>query len=207
MTIQTNHTSLSGNEVIELALWQYGRRLAHFHGRIGQLLRQDHWRPPSSEWIDADILLHPSNCFPGIIGPKIKMKYRLEVTDTSGRSSGIRRLTGYPQESVFSSRQKSVCHTRYSTRSNSMSSLPSAIPQTFSYFSDEDDAHSNEPLGESMLAADGDRVPELSIDGSHDEDCSTCSTYRNTFDIFSPRSVRSTAMSLENLSLNSNRSP
>lgn len=105
-------------ERVDIALYQRGTRLAFFTGQLGTLLRcKENDHVPE---IHSQILMRPTQSFPGIIAPKIEIVTRVQVhEDTPGIppkvyfvvfSGGIHRVER-PCDGG-QRRQMPVCHTR-----------------------------------------------------------------------------------------------
>lgn len=77
------------HEPLECTFWQAGRRLAHFKGTLGDLLGANNVRsPPTNDsQYPCELILKPSTCFPGIIGPKCVMSVELNVVERDHKSS------------------------------------------------------------------------------------------------------------------------
>lgn len=76
-------------EPLECNLWQNGRRLAHFKGPLINLLDSDSVRTlrSSGNGFPCDLILKPSTCFPGIIGPKCVMRVEMDVVERHQKST------------------------------------------------------------------------------------------------------------------------
>lgn len=77
-------------EPLECNFWQNGRRLAHSKGALADLLGSNGIRSMHSNEngeVPCELLLKPSTCFPGIIGPKCVMRVVLDVVERDYKSS------------------------------------------------------------------------------------------------------------------------
>lgn len=72
-------------ERLECSFWQNGRRLAHFKGALHNLLDLNSVSVRSMRSTEngfpCNLILKPSTCFPGIIGPKCVMRVELDVAE------------------------------------------------------------------------------------------------------------------------------
>lgn len=111
------------NEPIDIALWQQGRRLAYYSGKLGPLLQLHSCDASTESRVDTDLIMTRANCFPGSIAPKIQLSVRTQIVDKclSCKVSFSRSLKR-PYQSVSEShlnpsvqtfrRQKPVCHVK-----------------------------------------------------------------------------------------------
>lgn len=87
-----NH--FTDNEPIQLTLWQKGRRLAYFRDRLESIINSNLYENSRCEQLrtlyswssNASIIMKPSTCFPGIIGPKCELTARIEIFENNDNS-------------------------------------------------------------------------------------------------------------------------
>lgn len=75
---------LLSRERLECNFWQNGRRLAHFKGALINLLdltNSVRSMRSTENGFPCNLILKPSTCFPGIIGPKCVMRVELDVAE------------------------------------------------------------------------------------------------------------------------------
>ncbi|XP_059622437.1 uncharacterized protein LOC132265692 [Phlebotomus argentipes] len=126
-------------ERVDFALYQRGTRLAFFTGQLGTLLRSA--TNTCHPEIHAQVLMRPTQSFPGVISPKIQLMTRVQVLeDAPGRPSKVYYIIFNANVSrierpcdVAASqryhrspwrRQRPVCHVREATEAGHSSSYP-----------------------------------------------------------------------------------
>lgn len=87
-------------------LWQNGRRLAYYSSTLSSILKAKCIRSEAkrSQWYNSiGLLMKPSSCFPGILGPKCTLSLHIHTADT------------VPNEPVFKRKRKCYC-SQFNTR-------------------------------------------------------------------------------------------
>lgn len=95
-----------GSELIQLMLWQNGRRLAYYSNTLSSVLKTRCARGQTkrSQWCNSiNLLMKPSNCFPGILGPKCTLLLHINIADT------------IPGEPLYERKGKCYCN-QFNTR-------------------------------------------------------------------------------------------
>ncbi|XP_067613264.1 uncharacterized protein [Eurosta solidaginis] len=69
------------SEQVEITLWQNGRRMAYFLGKLADVMHSDMPKLTCEHNINVQILMKPTSAFPGIIAPKVELSARVGVKD------------------------------------------------------------------------------------------------------------------------------
>lgn len=121
-------SNLSDNEPIDIALWQNGRRLAHYSDRLGRILSQHEGAA------SIDLIMIPSKCFSGRLAPKIKLQTfchfdsgvgsHHQYHETFDHQNRRRTLSNTVRKNDMQKRINSaVCHHHHNLRRISRSKL------------------------------------------------------------------------------------
>lgn len=118
--------------MIEFALWQNGRRLAYYTGRMGILLDRTVPGQQTTHSTETDLIMKPSSCFPGTIAPKIELLASIDIIETCRScKSYVFRTLRRPVSRQFDNdskpekvkpldirqlHQRPVCHSRLNYR-------------------------------------------------------------------------------------------
>ncbi|KAH8419529.1 hypothetical protein KR222_004604 [Zaprionus bogoriensis] len=112
-------------EQLEITLWQNGRRLAYYIGRLSDVMQAPVPRPSCEHSANVQLLMKATTAFPGILAPKAELSAELRAEDKQcgARCSKVdlqRPLSNRHVESRCLSRlelprkQQAVCHARQS---------------------------------------------------------------------------------------------
>lgn len=122
------------NESMKFTLWQNGRRLAYYISELHSIFKsnvQNQWRNT------IDVIMKPSSCFPGIIGPKLELTAYVDIFNMhTGEQLFIDRMDCDEQLNALNNgsrhymclhngmdvkgqfiRQKAVCHAGLTSKS------------------------------------------------------------------------------------------
>ncbi|XP_054732577.1 uncharacterized protein LOC129240673 isoform X1 [Anastrepha obliqua] len=81
------------SEQVEITLWQNGRRMAYFLGKLADIMHADTPKLTCEHNIDVQLLMKATPAFPGIIAPKVELSARVGVQDRLPRSEECNRYT------------------------------------------------------------------------------------------------------------------
>lgn len=81
------------NEPIDFALWQNGRRLAHYTDRLGRILHHN-----GHGTVTIELIMIPSSCFPGRLAPKLKMQTFCDIVSNDNNEQQRYNDAGVPSE-------------------------------------------------------------------------------------------------------------
>ncbi|XP_030573190.1 uncharacterized protein LOC115771576 [Drosophila novamexicana] len=111
------------SEQLEITLWQNGRRLAYYVGRLTDVLQPPIPQPSCAHIANVQLLMKATSAFPGILAPKVELSAELSTQDKQRRRCKLaleRPLNNRHVESRCLSRlelprkQQAVCHARQS---------------------------------------------------------------------------------------------
>ncbi|KAH8261608.1 hypothetical protein KR044_012288 [Drosophila immigrans] len=110
-------------EQLEITLWQNGRRLAYYIGRLSDVMQPPIPRLSCAHDHNVQLLMKGTPAFPGILAPKVELSAELQAQDKQRHSCHIdlqRPLSNRHVESRCLSRlelprkQQVVCHAKQS---------------------------------------------------------------------------------------------
>ncbi|KAH8372078.1 hypothetical protein KR093_009990 [Drosophila rubida] len=110
-------------EQLEITLWQNGRRLAYYIGRLADVMQSPVPRLICGHNHNVQLLMKPTTAFPGILAPKVELSAELQTQDKQRNSCHIdlqRPISNRHVESRCLSRielprkQQAVCHSKQS---------------------------------------------------------------------------------------------
>lgn len=111
------------SEQLEITMWQNGRRLAYYVGKLSDLMHPS--IPPLSceHSANVQLLMRATSAFPGILAPKVEMSANLIMRDKQRKCCKVnldRKVNNRHVESRCLNRvelprkQKTVCHSKES---------------------------------------------------------------------------------------------
>ncbi|EDW18926.1 uncharacterized protein LOC6582759 isoform X1 [Drosophila mojavensis] len=126
------------SEQLEITMWQNGRRLAYYLGRLSDLMQPP--VPPLSceHSANVQLLMKATSAFPGILAPKVEISAELTTRDKHRKCCKVnleREISNRHAQSRCLSRlelprkQKTVCHSKGSNCSTDTSLARSTSSQ------------------------------------------------------------------------------
>ncbi|CAD7006280.1 uncharacterized protein LOC101450266 isoform X2 [Ceratitis capitata] len=80
-------------EQMEVTLWQNGRRMAFFMGKLADVMQTDVPKLTCEHNINVQLLMKATPAFPGIIAPKVELSARVGVQDRLSGSTAEQKYT------------------------------------------------------------------------------------------------------------------
>lgn len=182
------------SEQLEITLWQNGRRLAYYIGRLSDVMQPPIPRLSCDHSANVQLLMKATTAFPGILAPKVELSADLRVKDKKrGDCCKVdlqRPLNNRHTESRCMSsldlprKQQPVCHAKQSNCG--------AISPTFSYLqqrrlstcssSTQLSSQSQALSQDSCLTHCSHSYPSSISDAiEHQSTCHICQAYRRLF--------------------------
>ncbi|KAM8708084.1 hypothetical protein ACLKA7_015111 [Drosophila subpalustris] len=190
------------NEQLEITLWQNGRRLAYYIGRLSDVMQPSVPRLSCAHNDNVQLLMKATPAFPGILAPKVELSAVLNTRDKQHNCCKVdlqRPVSNRHVESHCLSRlemprkQQTVCHAKQSncwpsspsfsySNSNTSSSQQQRRLSTCSS-STQLSLESQAPSQHSSLTQCS---PSSAVSGAaeHQSRCHICQAYSRLFDSY-----------------------
>ncbi|XP_036327124.1 uncharacterized protein LOC118739720 [Rhagoletis pomonella] len=81
-------------EQVEITLWQNGRRMAYFSGKLADVMHSDIPKLTCEHNINVQLLMKATPAFPGIIAPKVELSAHVGVKDRLSLSAELSQRVG-----------------------------------------------------------------------------------------------------------------
>ncbi|XP_036326114.1 uncharacterized protein LOC118739092 isoform X2 [Rhagoletis pomonella] len=81
-------------EQVEITLWQNGRRMAYFSGKLADVMHSDIPKLTCEHNINVQLLMKATPAFPGIITPKVELSAHVGVKDRLSLSAELSQRVG-----------------------------------------------------------------------------------------------------------------
>uniref|UniRef100_A0A0A1XF41 Uncharacterized protein C9orf68 n=1 Tax=Zeugodacus cucurbitae TaxID=28588 RepID=A0A0A1XF41_ZEUCU len=87
-------------EQMEITLWQNGRRMAFFMGKLADVMQSDIPKLSCEHNINVQLLMKATPAFPGIIAPKVELSAHIGVQDSPQQSEQQQKFVQQPCSEV-----------------------------------------------------------------------------------------------------------